>query len=33
MKAIEIVEPMVTIYSVMNECNQEALNTLADEMV
>ena len=33
MKAIEIVEPMVTIYSVMNECNMEELNTLADEMV
>ena len=32
MKAIEIVEPMVTIYSVMNECNMEELNTLADEM-
>ena len=33
MKAIEIVEPMVTIYSVMNACNMEELNTLADEMV
>ena len=33
MKSIEIVEPMVTIYSVMNECNMEELNTLADEMV
>lgn len=33
MKAIEIAEPMVTIYSVMNECNKEELNTLADEMV
>ncbi len=33
MKAIEIVEPMVTIYSVMNECNKKELNTLADEMV
>ena len=33
MKAIEIVEPMVTIYSVMSECNMEELNTLADEMV
>ena len=33
MKAIEIVEPMVTIYSVMNECNREELNTLADEML
>ena len=33
MKAIEIVEPMVTIYSVMNECNMTELNTLADEMV
>ena len=33
MKAIEFVEPMVTIYSVMNECNMEALDTLADEMV
>ena len=33
MKAIEIVEPMVTIYSVMNECNMEEMNTLADEMV
>ena len=33
MKSIEIVEPMVTIYSVMNECNREELNTLADEMV
>lgn len=33
MKAIEVVEPMVTIYSVMNACNMEALNTLADEMV
>lgn len=33
MKSIEIVEPMVTIYSVMNECNMEELTTLADEMV
>ena len=33
MKAIDIVEPMVTIYSVMNTCNMEELNTLADEMV
>lgn len=33
MKAIEIVDPMVTIYSVMNECNKMELNTLADEMV
>jgi flavorubredoxin len=33
MKSIEIVEPTVTIYSVMNECNMEELNTLADEMV
>lgn len=33
MKSIEIVEPMVTIYSVMNECNREDINTLADEMV
>lgn len=33
MKAIEIVEPMVTIYSVMNACNKEELNTLADEML
>lgn len=33
MKSIEIVEPMVTIYSVMNACNMEELNTLADEMV
>ena len=33
MKAIEIVEPMVTIYSVMNACNMTELNTLADEMV
>lgn len=33
MKSIEIVEPTVTIYSVMNECNIEELNTLADEMV
>lgn len=33
MKSIEIVEPMVTIYSVMNECNRKELNTLADEMV
>ena len=33
MKSIEIVEPMVTIYSMMNACNMETLNTLADEMV
>lgn len=33
MKSIEIVEPMVTIYSAMNECNRKELNTLADEMV
>ena len=33
MKGIEIVEPLVTIYSVMNECNKEELNVLADEMV
>ena len=33
MKSIEMVEPMVTIYSVMNECNQLELNTLADEMI
>lgn len=33
MKAIEIVEPMVTIYSVMNECNKEEINTLADAML
>ena len=33
MKAIEIVEPMVTIYSAMNECNMEELTILADEMV
>ena len=33
MKSIEIVEPMVTIYSVMNDCNMEELNTLADEMI
>ena len=33
MKAIDILEPMVTIYSVMNACNMEELNTLADEMV
>ena len=33
MKAIEILEPTVTIYSVMNTCNMEELNTLADEMV
>lgn len=33
MKAIEIVEPMVTIYSAMNACNMEELSTLADEMV
>ena len=33
MKAIEIIEPMVTIYSVMNECNREELNTLADEIL
>lgn len=33
MKSIEIVEPMVTIYSVMNDSNKEELNTLADEMV
>lgn len=33
MKAIEIVEPMVTIYSAMNACNMEELNTLANEMV
>ena len=33
MKSIEIVEPVVTIYSVMNECNRIELNTLADEMV
>lgn len=33
MKSIEIVEPMVTIYSVMNECNREELDMLANEMV
>lgn len=33
MKAIDIVEPMVTIYSVMDACTEEMLNTLADEMV
>ena len=33
MKAIEIVEPVVTMYSTMNECVKEVLNTLADEMV
>ena len=33
MKTIEIVEPMVTIYSTMDSCNMEELNTLADEMV
>lgn len=33
MKSITFVEPMVTIYSVMNDCNKEELNTLADEMV
>ena len=31
MKSITFVEPMVTIYSVMNDCNKEELNTLADE--
>jgi len=33
MKSIEIVEPMVTIYSVMNDCNKKELNILADEMI
>ncbi len=33
MKEIEVVEPVVTIYSVMNECNKEELNTLVDKMV
>lgn len=33
MKSIEIIEPVVTIYSVMNECNKEELNALADEMI
>ncbi|MBQ3559724.1 MAG: FprA family A-type flavoprotein [Agathobacter sp.] len=33
MKSITFVEPMITIYSVMSECNMEELNTLADEMV
>ncbi|MBR2046611.1 MAG: FprA family A-type flavoprotein [Agathobacter sp.] len=33
MKSIEIVEPMVTMYSVMDECIKEQLNTLADELV
>ena len=33
MKAIEIVEPMVTIYSSMNQRNMEEINTLADEML
>jgi len=33
MKTIEIVDPMVTIYSTMDSCNMEELNTLADEMV
>ena len=33
MKAIEIVEPMVTIYSSMNQRNMEDINTLADEML
>lgn len=33
MKNMEIVEPMVTIYSVMNEGNKEELNSLADQMV
>lgn len=32
MKSIEIVEPMVTIYSVMNEANKEELNVLSDKM-
>ena len=32
MKAVEIVEPMVTIYSMMNEKNMEELNVLADKM-
>ena len=32
MKAVEIVEPMVTIYSTMNENNMEELNVLADKM-
>ena len=32
MKAVEIVEPMVTIYSTMNENNMEELNALADKM-
>ena len=32
MKAVEIVEPMVTIYSMMNENNMEELNVLADKM-
>lgn len=33
MKGIEIVEPMVTIYSVMNACTKAELNTLADELL
>lgn len=33
MKEIEVVEPVVTIYSVMNECNKEELNILVDKMV
>ncbi len=33
MKALEIVEPMVTIYSAMNARNMEELNSLADEMM
>lgn len=32
MKLIEIVEPMVTIYSVMNEVNRQELNALAEKM-
>lgn len=33
MKSIEIVNPIITIYSVMNECNMEELNMLANEMI
>ena len=33
MKEVEIVEPMVTIYSAMSEKNMEELNVLADKMM
>lgn len=33
MKSLDIVKPTVTIYSRMNQCNMEELNSLADEML